>query len=95
MIMRRLLCTFASIAASCFAGAVGCPTQPGTLHAIQARVLSRDGKPVNGLQPDNFAITEDGVPRGVSAAFHYHSPISAGILLDTSGSMTGKLWARR
>jgi VWFA-related protein len=36
-----------------------------TLIPVDVRVVGRDGKPIKGLQPSDFTITEDGVPQKI------------------------------
>jgi Ca-activated chloride channel family protein len=59
---------------------------------VVTTVTETDGKFVPGLTPDDFTVLEDGVPQKIS---HFSQdrnvPVSVGILLDTSGSMVGKM----
>ena len=61
---------------------------------VVTTVTDSEGKFVPGLTPDDFTILEDGVPQKIT---HFSQdrnvPVSVGILLDTSGSMTGKMRA--
>lgn len=55
-------------------------------------VLDRQKRPVDGLQPEQFEVLEDGVPQ-VPVRFEKVAdlPIHAGILLDVSASMADSL----
>ena len=59
---------------------------------VVTTVMDRDGKFVPNLTVDDFELLEDGVPQKVT---HFSQdrdvPVSVGILLDTSGSMTTKM----
>ena len=73
--------------------------QPGeeytlTIHAnmvlLSAAVLDRHNTLVSGLEKDDFHIYEDGVLQKISYFSHEDIPITAGILVDNSGSMGPK-----
>jgi VWFA-related protein len=55
---------------------------------VTATVSDEDGHFVPGLTKDDFAVYEDGVPQDVTNFSNERVPVSLGILLDTSGSMT-------
>jgi Ca-activated chloride channel homolog len=55
---------------------------------VTATVSDDDGHFVSGLTKDDFAIFEDGQPQEITNFSNEHVPVSLGILLDTSGSMT-------
>jgi Ca-activated chloride channel family protein len=59
---------------------------------VVTTVTETDGRFVPGLTVDDFTVMEDGVPQKIS---HFSQdrnvPVSVGILLDTSGSMVGKM----
>jgi VWFA-related protein len=61
---------------------------------VVATVTDATGKFVPGLTSDDFTVLEDGVPQKIT---HFtqdrNVPVSVGILLDTSGSMTAKMRA--
>jgi VWFA-related protein len=61
---------------------------------VVATVTDSEGKFVPGLTADDFTLLEDGVPQKIT---HFSQdrnvPVSVGILLDTSGSMAGKMRA--
>ena len=55
---------------------------------VTATVTDDTGRFVSGLTKDDFAIYEDGVRQEVSHFSNERVPVSLGILLDASGSMT-------
>jgi Ca-activated chloride channel family protein len=55
---------------------------------VTATVSDRDGRFVSGLQKEDFTLLEDGHPQEVSHFSNDRVPVSLGIALDTSGSMT-------
>lgn len=62
-----------------------------TLVNLTVTVVDQRGSPVAGLQKKDFALYEDGIRQDI--AFFRNSentPVSVGIVLDTSGSMVGK-----
>ena len=62
------------------------------LVSVVATVTDTDGKFVPELSADDFAVLEDGVPQKIAHFTQDHDvPVSVGILLDTSGSMTAKM----
>jgi VWFA-related protein len=50
---------------------------------------------VTGLEAENFQVFEDGVQQKITSFGSEDSPISIGIVLDTSGSMGGRLGVSR
>ncbi len=61
------------------------------LAIIPVTVLDPLGRTVTGLDEDNFQVLEDGVPQKITSFGNEDSPLSMGIVLDTSGSMGDKL----
>jgi VWFA-related protein len=55
---------------------------------VTASVTDDDGRFVSGLRKDDFSVFEDGELQVVSHFSNERVPVSLGILLDTSGSMT-------
>jgi VWFA-related protein len=55
---------------------------------VTATVTDDNGRFVSGLGKDDFVVYEDGVPQEISQFSSARVPVSLGILLDTSGSMT-------
>src|SRR5262249_44267925 len=59
---------------------------------VTATVLDEAGKYMDGLQPGDFELYENGEPQKISFFSHdLRVPISVGVLIDTSGSMRHKL----
>jgi VWFA-related protein len=55
---------------------------------VTATVTDRDGRFVSGLTKDDFTVYEDGNLQEITQFSNERVPVSLGILLDTSGSMT-------
>ena len=76
--------------------AVAASEQPYTLSATAELVLldvsvkSVTGEPVAGLTKSNFAVYEDGKLQTVSHFGSEDVPVTAGLVIDTSGSMRPK-----
>ena len=60
---------------------------------VSATVTDRRGRFVSGLDKDDFAVYEDGVPQTLTHFSRERVPVSLGIALDTSGSMEGERMA--
>ena len=59
---------------------------------LYTTVIDRRGKPVDGLESDQLVIREDGVPQQIRRFERVRDlPIHAGLLLDTSTSMSEEL----
>jgi Ca-activated chloride channel family protein len=58
------------------------------LVLLPTSVTTRRGKPVRGLEPEDFRLYEDGVPQPIDLfATEENAPIALAFLLDVSGSM--------
>ena len=57
---------------------------------VTATVTDKNGRFVSGLRQDDFAIYEDNVRQEISHFNNDRVPVSLGIVLDTSGSMSGE-----
>ncbi len=57
---------------------------------VTAMVSDASGRFVPGLQKDDFAVYEDDLPQTVTHFSADRIPVSLGIAVDTSGSMTGE-----
>src|SRR5437868_3675129 len=55
---------------------------------VTATVSDEDGHFVPGLTKDDFSVLEDGAPQEITNFSNERVPVSLGIVLDTSGSMT-------
>lgn len=55
---------------------------------VTATVTDRDGRFVSGLEKDDFTVYEDGERQEITHFSNERVPVSLGILLDSSGSMT-------
>ena len=55
---------------------------------VNATVSDRDGRFVPGLTKDDFIVYDEGRPQEITQFSNERVPVSLGILLDTSGSMT-------
>jgi len=54
-------------------------------------VTDVNGRKAEGLQKQDFRIFQDGVEQPISEFFSEQSPVSIGIILDASNSMTNKI----
>ncbi|MEO8870351.1 MAG: VWA domain-containing protein [Granulicella sp.] len=57
---------------------------------LDATVLDSNGKSVQTLDKDAFHVYEDGVAQTIAGFRHEDTPVSLGILIDSSGSMYDK-----
>lgn len=72
--------------------------EPGdfTLHSevrlvlLDVSVTGKDGGFVTDLSKKNFTVLEDGVPQQVSVFDHNDAPVTCGLIVDESRSMTPK-----
>jgi len=62
-----------------------------TLVLVPVSVTDASNRYVLGLEQSNFHIFEDGVEQKIKHFSSEDSPLSIGIIVDTSGSMGGKL----
>jgi VWFA-related protein len=61
------------------------------LVLIPVHVTAASGASVTDLKKEDFALFEDGVPQTITHFAKDDAPISAGLLLDVSGSMKEKM----
>jgi VWFA-related protein len=72
------------------------PSGAYTLHVdaeevvLNCTVLDNKGELVNDLTKKNFKVFEDKVPQTVVSLQHQDTPVSIGLLVDESGSMSRK-----
>lgn len=57
---------------------------------LPCTVVDKDGNLITDLQRDDFRVWEDKIPQTISSFQHRNVPVSFGILVDDSGSMTDK-----
>jgi VWFA-related protein len=57
---------------------------------VTATVIDGQGRFVEGLRREDFAIYEDGEPQKIADFSHEQVPVSLGVALDTSDSMAGE-----
>jgi Ca-activated chloride channel homolog len=57
---------------------------------LQATALDHKGTLVSGLGQNDFQIYEDGVPQQIKHFSHQDIPVTAGLVVDNSGSMRPK-----
>ncbi|HUB79897.1 MAG TPA: VWA domain-containing protein [Bryobacteraceae bacterium] len=62
-----------------------------SLVLIPVRVTDQDGASVIGLKQEDFEVFDDGVQQAITHFSQDDAPISAGVLLDISGSMRNKM----
>src|SRR5687767_14088912 len=60
---------------------------------LDVTVQAQDGSIVRGLAKDDFLIYDEEAPQDVALFSAEPAPISVGVLLDTSGSMSGERMA--
>ncbi len=57
---------------------------------LNASVVDSSGKSIQTLAQDAFRVYEDGVPQTINSFRHEDTPVSIGLLIDSSGSMYDK-----
>src|SRR5687767_1700021 len=57
------------------------------LVVLHATIRDRRGAYVTGLSQDAFAVYEDGRPQTIQLFTSEDAPVTAGLLIDSSGSM--------
>lgn len=60
------------------------------LVVLHATVRDRHGRFVSGLTENNFKVFENGQPQQIRVFSHENSPVAAGLIVDSSGSMGPK-----
>jgi Ca-activated chloride channel homolog len=71
-------------------------SSPYTLHinaeevVLNCTVLDHKGELVNDLTTGNFKVFEDKTPQAIISLQHRDTPVSIGLLIDNSGSMSSK-----
>ena len=93
-ILHRVLVLVLALAATTVAGVGAQGDDPLRFKSgvdlvnVTATVTDSDGHFVSGLTKDDFFVYEDGQLQDVTNFSNERVPVSLGILLDTSGSMT-------
>jgi Ca-activated chloride channel family protein len=62
-----------------------------SLVLIPVHVITAGGATVTGLKKEDFELFEDGVKQTITLFAQDDAPVSAGVLLDVSGSMRNKM----
>ena len=62
-----------------------------SLVILNATITDLEGRPVAGLLRDRFSVFEDGVEQKIEFFSAEETPFAAVILIDTSGSMEGRV----
>ena len=71
------------------------PTFRAGADAVAIEVSVRDrSKPVTGLQPADFLVSDTGVPQAIAAVTYGVKPIDVTVVLDVSLSVTGTMLDR-
>ncbi len=93
----KTLATFVAAAAAVALSAQEKPKEPGfsfrtgvELINVTVTVTDRNGRFVPGLRRDDFIVHEDGKPVDVTHFDSERVPVSLGLVMDTSGSMSGE-----
>ena len=80
-------------AAAPVAGQEGFKFRSGVeLINVTATVTDRSGRFLPGLTKEDFTVYEDNQPVEITHFSAERSPVSLGIVIDTSGSMAGEKW---
>ena len=96
--MKTTLCfVLAATAAAVTLSAQQKPQEPGfsfrtsaSLVNVTVTVTDGNGRFVSGLRKDDFVVYEDGKPQTVTHFDAERVPVSLGLVMDTSGSMSGE-----
>ncbi|HEX6322588.1 MAG TPA: VWA domain-containing protein, partial [Vicinamibacterales bacterium] len=94
---RLLLTALAAAMAAAAISAQQKPQEPGfsfrtsaQLVNVTVTVTDSDGRFVSGLRKEDFVVYEDGKPVEVTHFDNERVPVSLGLVMDTSGSMSGE-----
>jgi Ca-activated chloride channel family protein len=81
------------IPALCAGGDAGTFRTATSLVLVNVSVLDPRDRPVTGLSQDQFHVLDNGREQPIRSFAHEDAPVSLAVILDASGSMTGK-WDR-
>ena len=97
---RRVFSVAAALAAVASLAAQQAPQEPGfsfrtgvQLINVTVTVTDGNGRFVPGLRKEDFIVYEDGKPQTVTHFDSERVPVSLGLVMDTSGSMSGEKMA--
>lgn len=84
--------SLAAAAAACSVTVIAAqPSFKAHVEAVRVDVLVSDhGKPVGGLRPSDFELTDNGVPQRIDYAAFEQIPLNVVLALDTSDSLAGE-----
>lgn len=93
VVMALLALALGVHAATPVAGQEGFRFRSGVeLINVTATVTDRSGRFLPGMTKEDFTVYEDNQPVEITHFSAERSPVSLGIVLDTSGSMAGEKW---
>src|SRR5262249_41932498 len=69
-------------------GSIKIPTE---MVQLDVKVIDQNGLPVPGLTKNDFAVYEDKVSQSIESVSSEETPVSMGLVIDTSSSMRPKL----
>jgi Ca-activated chloride channel family protein len=70
-------------------GSIKIPTE---MVQLDVKVTDQDGHPVPGLTRNDFVVYEDKVSQSIESVSSEETPVSMGLVIDTSSSMRPKLY---
>jgi len=65
---------------------------PTEMVQLDVKVTDQNGRPVFGLTKDDFTVYEDKVSQNIESVSREETPVSMGLVIDTSSSMRPKLY---
>src|SRR5215470_1778989 len=65
---------------------------PTEMVQLDVKVTDQNGRSVPGLTKKDFVVYEDKVSQNIESVSSEESPVSMGLVIDTSGSMRPKLY---
>jgi Ca-activated chloride channel homolog len=70
-------------------GSIKIPTE---MVQLDVKVTDQSGRPVAGLTRDDFVVYEDKVSQSIESVSSEETPVSMGLVIDTSTSMRAKIY---